>query len=149
MIIREELFTHEQNGLVARKQQPHSSIPTQFSSHSSAFVSLLFSPTPPFAQPLLRNAPVDNQILFAMSVQETAPQREADNGELQKTKKDSGTEEEAKFIVTEANFPSHVQVRFRSSTFPKQTPDAPFKVPSNLTRFGLSEIVNHLLENGS
>lgn len=43
-----------------------------------------------------------------------------------------------------------VRVRFTTKLGPPlRVPSAPLAVPSNLTRMGLSEIVNLLLENGS
>lgn len=50
-------------------------------------------------------------------------------------------------VLTETNFPKEVQVSFVTKTFPHKTPATPFAVPSDTTRFGLSEIVNHLLHD--
>jgi ribosome biogenesis protein YTM1 len=50
-------------------------------------------------------------------------------------------------LLTETNFPREVQVSFISKHFPHKTPTTPFAVPSDITRFGLSEIVNHLLHD--
>lgn len=49
--------------------------------------------------------------------------------------------------ITLQTCPPFVTVRFITRTYPRHVPDTPFKVPSHLTRYGLSEIVNHLLGN--
>ena len=41
--------------------------------------------------------------------------------------------------------PKQLLVQFRTKTFPLTTPDTPFSVPTDLARYGLSELVNHLL----
>uniref|UniRef100_A0A7S1KSZ3 NLE domain-containing protein n=1 Tax=Percolomonas cosmopolitus TaxID=63605 RepID=A0A7S1KSZ3_9EUKA len=43
--------------------------------------------------------------------------------------------------------PPFVTVKFITRTHPHHTPETPFKIPSSLSRYGLSEIVNHLLGN--
>lgn len=48
-------------------------------------------------------------------------------------------------VLTPLNFPSHMNVKFVTRNDKYRVPETPFKVPSDLTRFGLSEIVNHLL----
>jgi ribosome biogenesis protein YTM1 len=50
-----------------------------------------------------------------------------------------------KEIVTLANFPANIAVRFVTRNPEQQVTEASINVPSDLTRFGLSEIVNHLL----
>jgi ribosome biogenesis protein YTM1 len=47
--------------------------------------------------------------------------------------------------ITEQGFPKEIQVSFITKSFPHSTPATPFAVPSDCSRFGLSEIVNHLL----
>ena len=49
--------------------------------------------------------------------------------------------------ITEATIPKEIQVSFITKTFPHECPATPFTVPSDCTRMGLSEIVNHLLKD--
>lgn len=51
--------------------------------------------------------------------------------------------------LTKENFPQEIEVKFITNTFPKKVTEIPFKVPSDLTRLGLSEIINHLLSHGN
>jgi ribosome biogenesis protein YTM1 len=48
-------------------------------------------------------------------------------------------------VVTLANFPANITVRFVTRNPEQQVTEAAISIPSDLTRFGLSEIVNHLL----
>lgn|SRR5690606_24989119 len=47
--------------------------------------------------------------------------------------------------ITLQNFPKEISVKFVTTAYPVKVTETPFKVPSDLTRFGLSEIINHLL----
>ncbi|KAL9645909.1 hypothetical protein ABK040_001018 [Willaertia magna] len=50
-------------------------------------------------------------------------------------------------------FPTEIEVKFITNTYPIKVADTPFKLPSNFTRFGLSEVINQLIQmdgsNGS
>lgn len=50
-------------------------------------------------------------------------------------------------IVTSHNFPSNVNVRFITNTYPEKVAETTFKVPADFSRLGLSELVNHLLNH--
>ncbi|KAL0490712.1 ribosome biogenesis protein WDR12 [Acrasis kona] len=52
---------------------------------------------------------------------------------------------EAQPAVTLLNFPSTISVRFVTRNEEQQVTESAINLPSDLTRFGLSEIVNHLL----
>lgn len=56
---------------------------------------------------------------------------------------------EQKPKLTKENFPQEVEVKFITNTYPQKVTEIPFKVPSDLTRLGLSEIINHLLNHGN
>jgi len=53
--------------------------------------------------------------------------------------------DESKPIFLLSQFPSEMEVKFTTETFPLKVSENSFKVPSNFTRFGLSEVINQLL----
>jgi len=79
-------------------------------------------------------------------------------------------EQDTKSYITEETCPKHVTIRFvrnsiiniilfsrvikmltsyhqkKTTTYPRHVTASAFKIPSTLSRFGLSEIVNHLLQ---
>jgi hypothetical protein len=55
-------------------------------------------------------------------------------------------EEEPK--LTAKNFPKEIDIKFITNTYEEKVTETPFKLPSDLSRHGLSEIINHLLNHG-
>jgi ribosome biogenesis protein len=49
--------------------------------------------------------------------------------------------------LTKENFPKEIEIKFVTNTYPEKVTETPFKVPSELSRYGLSEIINHLLDH--
>ncbi len=58
-------------------------------------------------------------------------------------------EETNKPKLTIENFPKEIEVKFITTTYNEKVIETPFKIPSELSRYGLSEIINHLLDHSN